>query len=48
MDAVAKEADDYLQKDSIDRIQHVLDIKQKERNLKIDEDSYHRVKLTDD
>ena len=37
----------YFAKPTSDRIQHLLDIKQKQRNLAISEDS-NKVKLTDE
>ena len=42
------EAEAYVAKDPVDKIQHVLDIKQKERNLKIFDDTFHKVKLTEE
>ena len=43
-----KEDEDYVSKDDIDKRQHVLDLKQKAKNLKIDNKQHHKVKLTDE
>lgn len=42
-----EDAQIYFAKDQTGRIQHLLDIKQKQRNLKIKESS-DKVKLTDE
>ena len=47
-EAMLQEAEVYLQKDPVDRIQHVLDIKQKERNLKMNDDTFHKIKLSEE
>ena len=46
-EAMLAEAEEYIKKDPVDKIQHVLDIKQKDRNLKIYDDTFHKVKLND-
>ena len=47
-EAMLAEAEAYVAKDPVDKIQHVLDIKQKEANLKIYEDTFHKVKLSEE